>query len=745
MRHRPLVLAAAVYAAFLLVLTLIRPGFPLDSRAVRTLRAWEESGDDVTVEGVVTASRVTASGHQEVTLRKAVVRSGERRVRVKSLRLYTDEPAFIGRRLLAEGQLSVSRFPTVPGQFNTYLYDRLRGCPFRLTDAGVTRVSAGPHGVAGRLAVLREAAILRLERVFPQPAAGFLSAVLFGERAGMSEEETQLWRQAGAAHILAISGLHLTLIGMGLFSLLRKLRLSLTASALLAGGALALYALMTGLSVPTLRALIMFLYAIGARLLGRPPDRPTAVALASLLILLEDPAYLLDAGFQLSFAAVAVLALPGDEGRYMTAARLFFIPLPLILWHYFELPLFGLLVNLVLIPLMPALLLFGAAGLALGGVAVYPATGLLFLIERGLGALGTLAPLTFITGRPALCQIGVYEGLLAGLLFLLHRDRRKRRRFLYLLSLPLLVILLIRRPSKDFELTMLDVGQGDGFVLETPDRRTLIVDGGSSSVDRVGRDRLIPYLKYEGIRRVDYLFVTHMDEDHISGVVELLEAIKERRTSLRVETFVLPYRSWAGDPADGRYDEEASAMETYRKLAHLAEEAGARLFVMAKGDSLRVPAKSPDTCALYVEVLGPDPALAYKSENAASLILSVSYGAFDVLMTGDIVDEGEAALSETLKAAEDDRSYELLKAAHHGSKYSTPETFLDLVSPQAALISCGYHNLYGHPHRELLKRLTSREIAVSRTDRDGTVRVATDGRIYLIRSYISGIVSEERH
>lgn len=772
MGHRPLFLAAAVYAAFLLVLTVTVPSFPLENRTVRALRSWEEGGLSVSASGVVTESRVTALGSLEVTLRRAVIRAGGETVRVKRLLIYPEasgtvpmsspagaqgqEISLTGRYAEVSGLLNISRMPTVPGQFNTYLYDRLRGCPFRLGDARLVRVSGSPRGVTGILAVVRAAGVRRLESVFPDTVSGFLAAVIFGERGGMDEEETQLWRQAGAAHILAISGLHLTLIGMGLFALFGKMHLSKTAAALLTGVLMTLYALMTGFSLPTIRALIMFLYAAGARIAGRPPDRPTAAALAGLLILLEDPAYLLDAGFQLSFAAVAALGLSEGRSRLGTAIRLFFLPLPLVLRHYFELPLFGFLVNLILVPLMPALLLFGIAGTALGGAAAYPASGLVFLIKKGLTLLGSASPLTFITGRPSLGQILLYEGVLAGVLLAVHRNRRSRKRFAAYLTLPLLVLLLIKRPPDRFVLTMLDVGQGDGFVLETPDGRVLMVDAGSSSVERAGRDRLIPFLKYEGIRRVDYLFVTHMDEDHISGVRELFEAIAKRRTSIRVKTFILPYRGWgeealaegaaaasgtAGEEARAETAAEAGEREeaertAYGELAALAREAGARIFVMAKGDSLRLPSGRADKPALSVEVLGPDPAVRYRTENAASLILSLSYGQFGLLMTGDAAEEGEEALAAALDERGADQSYEVLKAAHHGSKYSTPETLLDRVAPQVTLISCGYHNLYGHPHKELLERLRSHGSAISRTDRDGTVRVLTDGVRYEVRTFV---------
>ena len=231
---------------------------------------------------------------------------------------------------------------------------------------------------------------------------------------------------------------------------------------------------------------------------------------------------------------------------------------------------------------------------------------------------------------------------------------------------------------------------------------------------------------YEHFSPVDVM--THMDSDHIGGIKEILTAVRDRTTSLSVGTLVLPYVKERG--------------ETYREMQKLAKEAGVRVLTVQAGDSFieggEAESGKNSESKLNVRVLGPEPAVEVSpiDENAQCIVLSVSYGDFDALLTGDVSGAGEANLVKILR--NQDKEYELLKVAHHGSKYSTPKELLDLIRPQMSVISVGQGNWYGHPHAELIKRLKASGTDIYETEYAGAVTVTSDGKGFRAEKFVNG-------
>lgn len=245
------------------------------------------------------------------------------------------------------------------------------------------------------------------------------------------------------------------------------------------------------------------------------------------------------------------------------------------------------------------------------------------------------------------------------------------------------------------QVTVLDVGQGDSIHIRGESGEYL-VDGGSSDVSSVGTYRIEPYLLSNAADTLNYVFVTHGDEDHISGIVELLEG---QKLGVRIKTLVLPPEEYCEEKLLG--------------LARTAEKNGTRVVTMSAGDAL----EEGITC------LGPEKGAGISPGNEASLVLSLTYGNFDMLLTGDVEGKGEDALVESGRL----RKCDVLKAAHHGSKNSSQEPFLESVKPSVTLISAGVDNRYGHPHEETLKRLEAAGSRVYSTQENGAVRIWTDG------------------
>ena len=708
--RRPLLLVCLAFMAVLIFLNAL--GLPLvpETPDVKALHEHLISGEnEVRLTGFVKTRRITDE-YSFVVLEDVKVTLGGEVYAAGNVRVTLTEPAAyaIGTFIGAAGELKETEKPTNPGQFDRAFYYKVQKIGFLMSRPRITVLGKQTRPLSEAVARVRERVTARLAEVYPEDAEGPLGAMIAGDRSSLSEEDTAWYRMGGVSHMLAISGLHITVLAMGLYRILTFLHLDYRAAAAVSAVFISLYAAMTGLSAATVRAVIMFLFLMGAKLAKRTYDLPTAAAFAAILLLLDNPYYLFYSGFILSFGAVLCLHVFTERSRFAGGVILALLMMPAVLWFFYEIPILGVPVNLVIVPLLPLLLVLGGAGLLLGGVFALPAVFLIRLIRRLLVLCAGLPWASLILGRPSAVRIVLYYAALFVFLYLYSIYRTKKRRFALLLLIPFLVLILGFRPRTGIRLTFLDVGQGDSAVAELPGGETVLTDGGSSTVLYVGNERILPFLKYEGIRHLDYIFVTHMDTDHTSGITEILTAVRDKTTSLTVGCVALPYL--------------AETDETYREMANLAREAGARVIRVRAGDEITFKKGAA------LEVLGPDPAAETvpPDKNAQCIVHRISLGAFDALMTGDAEGAGEEALLQKLLS--EDVDYEVLKVAHHGSNNSTPEKLLACARPEIAVISVGKGNGYGHPGGELLSRLAEGSREILRTDINGAVTVFSDGK-----------------
>lgn len=256
--------------------------------------------------------------------------------------------------------------------------------------------------------------------------------------------------------------------------------------------------------------------------------------------------------------------------------------------------------------------------------------------------------------------------------------------------------------------TMVDVGQGDGLFLKGPTGTAYFIDGGSSDVSSVGTYRMLPFLKSQGIRTLDYVFISHGDADHLNGMEELLES---QDLGIRIGNLVLPPKAVWDEALEG--------------LARKAKANKTRVAIINEGESItegsfRLTCKAPS--ASYQGGTG----------NAASMVLEATFGEFNMLFTGDLEGAGEEQLEESGGL----KQYDVLKVAHHGSKNSTSEKFLNQTKPDIAWISSGLNNRYGHPHAETVERLGENGGRIYGTQESGAVTLKTDGKRVTIQTYL---------
>lgn len=632
-----------------------------------------------------------------------------------------EEPP-VGARIRLEGILADNEPAPNPGGFDARLYYAALGVSGRLLSADITEiqndgrsfVSNGRDRFSEAMWQCRKTLGATLDHLLPEEDAAFLKTMLLGDRSGLEEERKAIYRRAGALHILSISGLHIGLLGTGIYSLLKKCRLGQTPAAIGAGGLMLLYGEMIGMPVSACRAVFMFLFRLLAGMLGRTCDGLTSLSLCGALMALEQRLWLLQAGFQLSFMSVTALlwfrpalripALkPAAVGEGLAASfAVSLFTLPVQLYFYYEIPLYGLVFNLLTIPLAGIFLLLGIVLVVFG--TVWPGLfcrlsreafhWLLFCYERAAWQVGNLPCNLFTPGCPKLWQVAVFYGLV----FLAVRLRGLRFRFQAGLIAGA-VLLLCARTRGELVITVLDVGQGECICLEMPTGETYLIDGGSSNLADAGEDRIAPFLKCRGITKLDAVFLSHADSDHTNGVLWLLE---EGETG--IGALVLP------DTEDQEGFAEAEALAAKREIPVLYISRGMRI----------LNGNASFLC------LHPEEDFLAEDANAGSQVLYFSYGRFSMLFTGDLQGSGEEALLRVL-GEEGIAHVSVLKVAHHGSAGSTGDEFLERISPDAAVISYGKNNSYGHPSPEVTRRLRRNGCRIFGTGGGGAVIFHTDG------------------
>ena len=630
----------------------------------------------------------------------------------------------------------------------------------------------------------------RIASLYPEETAAFLKSLFLGERSGMTLSEKSLYQSAGISHILAISGLHLSLLGEFFYRLLRKAKLSSLLSSLITSFFLFSYFLFTGSSHSAFRALFMLFLRFAAIQLGKGKDLLSQLSFAFLFLLWLNPLSLYSIGMQCSFFTLFVFFLleerPGKTVRKkkekalskiskkytfsisglpsflsklipcflstlphrLQSSFLFYLALlPLFSLIQFSFPLYAPLLNLLLLPLLPFFFLLGAISILLSYLPEQDflllrlfsfssrfLLNLLFQIFHLFMEKSLALPFSqILLGKMQVLSVMLYFLFLYLLFFF---PKAKSLSLLlslgFLLSLPL----YLPKPPKELEIAALDVGQGDGFVLRKG-ALVFTIDNGSTSKNLFPEQIFFPYCKAKRIQHIDYALLTHCDRDHISGI----QALLEKNPSISLSHLILP----ASALQDHRYD----------LLKRLAYNHGADVSYWQKGDELvfseqgiclsakktawaENPSTSkkrgPDTKGhqLHIRCFYPNDFSYIEEANAHSIGCLLTYGHFRMLFTGDMPKEAEEALLENCREAEASPIVDVLKLAHHGSKTSSCPSFLSETRAKFALFSYGKKNRYGHPHKNTVENCQKYRLFPLETAKLGEILIKTNGEQFEI-------------
>lgn len=670
-----------------------------------------------------------------------------------NIQVYSSTASYkIGNCIQAVGSYRAFQRPRNEGNFNEEQYYYSKKIGLRMTAWQEQLLSGGEKKGRQWLWNLRT----RLEQVFQEHmterTGGIMANMTLGSRKLADQEVKSLYQKAGISHVLAVSGLHVSIFGMGLYRLLRRVYCPKTLSALLAAFVVYSFGLLTGMELSTTRAVVMFLLMMAAGITGCTYDSVTALSLSALLQLWNNPYGLWYAGFLLSYTAVlgaVVIAgilreqgagrkqerksrqqenggkggveekkwmgqkLPGKlMGKLLDTMKVSLCiqaaTLPVLLFFYYEVPAYSVLINGCVLPFMGILLFLGAAGgilgLFSGGAACAVLKAPIWILSGCEGICRFFTELpgnNIITGKPSMEKIIWYYILLALLLYLV--TWRKKKNY-FLLWLGLAVLLCCGNGQKGTEVDFLDVGQGDGIFLQSREGRGVFIDGGSTDVGKVGTYRILPFLKCRGMKEIQLWFVSHADADHISGLREVLEA------GYPVRNLVF---------AEGIVKDEA-----WEALAELAEEKGSHIYYLKAGD--RITLDEMRFTVLY-------PWEEKTDRNEASMVLLAELEGMTGIFSGDIGAEQERELverGELQGLLEEPVTF--CKAAHHGSDSSNSLEFLELLSPRLTVVSCGADNSYGHPGENALERMAQSGSRILFTMENGQIRLRKEGEEVLI-------------
>lgn len=699
-------------------------------------------GVNSSVTGTVVKIRSKESG-KEITIDKCTVMADEK-FSVQKLLIYANDnlqECHEGDVIEARGKISAFQNPMNKGEFNPAVYYASLNIDAKLTAKEMHVVKKNTNRLLTAIFDIKDKMQKSFLMILPKEDAGVLMSMILGDKAELDSSINTLYQRSGIAHILAISGLHISLIGMTLYKFLRKLGIRFAESAVLSSVLIICYGIMTGNAVSAVRAFVMFAVNVFAQVLGRKYDMLTAASLAALLILFDMPLMLTNSGFLLSFGAVIGIVriypvfekiLPKQEKNASLGKRVIkwiysslavsvsisLTTVPVLLCSFYEFPLWSIVLNLIVIPLMGLVMACGFIGGTLGIVWQYAGRFIIGAVHYILILFKMLCNISdsavfgrIITGIPDVRKIILYYCILAAFAVSPYLLKSKKKLISFVLPcIALMAAVMLFNPVRELEAGMLYVGQGDGIYVRIPNGTNMLFDGGSSDKKELGKYTLSPCLKAHGIAVLDYIFISHTDEDHYNGAAYLLE--NQSESGICVKTLVMP--------------DISQKDEAYDRLVAAALQNGTKVITAGRGTQF-----SAMEGKFKLECLAPAKGATFSGKNASSAVYKMSYGNFDMLFTGDIEEDGEKQLINSGVLSK----CEVLKVSHHGSDNSTPETFLDEVNPSIALISCGMDNRYKHPGKKLLARLDNAKAQVYVTAEYGEIRIRSDGSSYRIMTW----------
>ena len=605
-------------------------------------------------------------------------------------------------------------------------------------------------------------------QTYNEEISPIILGVMLGYTDNIDEKVKEQFSESNISHVLAISGMHITYVIIISKKITQKL-IGKKSSYIIASIILILYMYITGFSTSIVRAGIMGIISCMSFIFYRKSNTLNNIAISSLIILINNPFTLISTSFLLTYGGTLGIILYSNifekiiknikvrnrKWKYVfikvqrkceniieiisvsLSAQIIIAPIMLVQFNTIGISFFitNLLLSFVIgIIVMGGFLqiIISFISIKLGQIFAYfisIPTYCLILISK----LGSKIPFgNFKAVTPSLTQIIIYYIFINILIYLyklfnskkLNSTQIRIKNIIYVIKYKikpykdkviclLLIILLffgiLKLFPNNLRIYFIDVGQGDSTLILTPQNKRILIDGGGSENYEVGKNTLMPYLLDRKIKKLDYVIISHFDQDHVGGIIEILDDIK-------VDKIII--------------SKQFEITEQYKKLLDLAKDNNIKILQVKKGNKLNIEKD------FYIDILFPEEQqIAENAINNNSIVAKIVYKNFKMLFTGDIEEVAEKRLIDLYKNNE--LKADILKVAHHGSKTSSTQEFLDLVEPKIALIGVGKNNIFGHPSNQTIQRLNNMGCVIKRTDLNGEIMLVLDknGKLYLSNFY----------
>lgn len=639
--------------------------------------------------------------------------------------------AAIGNYVKIKGTIARARDKRNPGEFDyeaTLTEDGINGLLIIYRVSDIKIVPDEKDLIKNFSFNLRKSIDNVIQKFHNKSTTSLLRGLLLADKSMIDFETKVDFINAGVIHVLAVSGLHVGFIVLIFVFLFKRLNPYMRYGFTIVG--LLMFVVITNYPTSVVRASIMAIVMVIAPLTGRYYNSLNSLALAALIILLINPNDLFNPGFLLSFSAViSIVVLYPRMAKVINSWKLksnilkyillFFSvsfaaqigTLPFTLFYFHKLSIVALAANLVVIPLIGFIVGLGITTLMVGplfyalGISYASANELLsFILFYFVRIIGNYEYAFISIQKFSLFDSLLFYGVILFLLLYWKKLISYKTKSLAIIISILILLIGFKiddqelLPQNKLSLLAIDVGQGDAILIKFPNGATALVDGGNATQYFDNGERiLIPLLNYLGIDKIDYGFITHADADHYKGYLSL---INKKRVKIICKP--LPDNSSSSD-----LELETAIRNNKIPVKYFGKSilkiGNVNLYIL--NDTINTNYKS-------------------MSMNDRSGIIKIVYGNRSFLLTGDA---GISAENFYLKKYKSFLRSDVLKAGHHGSKTSTGEKFLKVISPQYSIISVGTLNKFKHPSKEVLDRLIKNHVNILRTDHLGGILLTTDG------------------
>lgn len=555
-----------------------------------------------------------------------------------------------------------------------------------------------------------------------------LLAILLGDKDKLSEDIQESFKTSNLSHMLAVSGAHVSYIILGLTYVLQNSIIGKKNGKIVCIFFLLVFMAITNFTPSVTRACIMAVLTLFSGIIYRKSDVYTNISVAALITLIFNPYSLLDLGFQLSYGGTIgiIIFIKRIQEKKSNSKVINYIKqmalvsiyaniiiIPIMMYHFNTVSFTFIISNIMASPILGIIVITGFLFI-IASITVKPLTRLIAIFIKPI--LSILIKISQICSKLPFSNILVVTPYMFNVIsyyaIILYCIKSKKNNKCKIIICLLIVLILINFiiyifPQK-LRIFFIDVGQGDSTLIITPDKKTVLIDGGGSDSFDVGEKVLLPYLLDRRILKVDYVLISHFDTDHATGVAQILGKID-------VSSIILTRQLEEND--------------IYRHILSIAKEKKIKLIYVKEGDVLKIG-------GIKISIIHPENKLMINNPmNNNSIVCKVEYNSFSMLLTGDIEMEAEELILRkniNLKA-------DVLKVAHHGSKTSTTGEFLKALNPKVALIGVGKNNNFGHPSNEVIQRLKENGTRIYRTDENGEISITVNkkGRIIKIQRCIT--------